>query len=287
MRLLQWNIQWCRGVDGRVDPARIARVARELCDPDVCCFQEVAVNFAALEGSAGEDQAALLAQAFRGYDAHCAWGVDTPDGAGGRRRFGNMVLSRLPVQRVLRHSLPWPAQDDVPSMQRAALEAVVEAPWGPVRVTTTHLEYYSEAQRAAQVERLRELHAEACARARARTSPRYDSGPFEPFARPVSAVLAGDFNMRVGDAPYARLLASFSGGAPPLVDAWKHAHPGTAHPPTFCVFEKEHGDAPYCCDFVFVSGDLAPRISAVRVDPDCTASDHQPVIVELGSDPIF
>ncbi|TAK47754.1 MAG: endonuclease, partial [Betaproteobacteria bacterium] len=39
MRLLQWNIQWCRGMDGVVDPARIARLARELCDPDVCCFQ--------------------------------------------------------------------------------------------------------------------------------------------------------------------------------------------------------------------------------------------------------
>ena len=25
MRLLSWNIQWCRGVDGRVDPERIAR----------------------------------------------------------------------------------------------------------------------------------------------------------------------------------------------------------------------------------------------------------------------
>ncbi len=55
MRLVQWNIQWCRGMDGVVDPARIARVARELGDPDVCCFQEVAVNFPALAGSKGED----------------------------------------------------------------------------------------------------------------------------------------------------------------------------------------------------------------------------------------
>ena len=41
-------------MDGKVDPARIARVAKELCDPDVCCFQEVAINFADLEGSAGK-----------------------------------------------------------------------------------------------------------------------------------------------------------------------------------------------------------------------------------------
>ena len=28
MRLLTWNVQWCRGIDGVVDPARIVREAR-------------------------------------------------------------------------------------------------------------------------------------------------------------------------------------------------------------------------------------------------------------------
>jgi exonuclease III len=31
-----------------------------------------------------------------------------------------------------------------------------------------------------------------------------------------------------------------------------------------------------------VTEDLAPRLKAVRVDVDTQASDHQPVIVELG-----
>ena len=79
MRLLQWNIQWCRGMDGVVDPSRIARVARELGDPDVCCFQEVAVNVPALAGSKGEDQAMLLAHAFAGYWVQLVSGVDVPD----------------------------------------------------------------------------------------------------------------------------------------------------------------------------------------------------------------
>ena len=274
MKLLQWNIQWCRGMDGRVDPARIARVAGELGDPDVCCFQEVAVNFPALEGSTGEDQPALLARAFGGYSAHFAWGVDVPDGAGGRRRFGNMILSRLPVHRVLRHSLPWPAEDGVPSMPRVAIEAVIEAPWGLVRVATTHLEYYSETMRAAQVERLRQIHAEACAHARSRPSDRYGSGPFAPFPRPASSILTGDFNMRPDDRLVSALLQDYK-------DAWRVAHPDEPHPPTFCLHGKEHGSAPYCCDFVFVSEDLAPRVAAVRVDLDCQASDHQPVVVEF------
>ena len=276
MRLLQWNIQWCRGVDGVVDPARTARVARELCDPDICCFQEVAVNFPALAGSSGEDQAALLAAAFPGYEAHFAWGVDAPDGRGGRSRFGQMILSRLPVRQVLRHSLPWPAHDAVPSMPRVALEAVIEAPWGALRVATTHLEYYSDVQRDAQVARLCEIEAEARAHATARPSGRYDSGPFKPFARPPASILTGDFNMRPDDLAMARLRQCWR-------DAWSIAHPAEPQPATFGVFDAAFASEPYCCDFVLVSEELAPRVAAARVDAECDASDHQPVAVEFRS----
>ena len=274
MRLISWNIQWCRGIDGRVDPARIARVARELCDPVVCCFQEVAVNFPALAGSAGENQIEMLEAQFPGYSAHFAWAVDLPDGSGGRRRFGNLILSRLPVQRVLRHSLPWPPEDGVPSMARVAIEAVVEAPWGPVGVTTTHLEYYSAKQRAAQVERLRDLESEKTLHARTTPSDAYSCGPFQPLPRPASSILAGDFNMRPDDPLVARMLETW-------VDAWHVAHPDAPHPPTFCLHGKEHGASPYCCDFVLVSRDLAPRIASMRADPETQASDHQPLFVEF------
>ncbi len=281
MKLLQWNIQWCRGMDGAVDPARIAREARELCDPDIACFQEVAVNFPALAGSAGEDQVALLAAQFPGYSAHFAGGVDVPDESGGRRRFGNMILSRLPVRQVYRHLLPWPADPGAPSMQRAALEAVVDSPLGPLRVTTTHLEYYSAIQRAAQVERLRELHAEACGNSRAKPSDRYDGGPFRPFHRPVASIVTGDFNLPPVDPLHARMQAPIAEGAPRYVDAWQARNPGTPHPPTFCLHDRTHGDTPYCCDFVFVSEDLVPRLREVRVDAGTRASDHQPVIAIL------
>ena len=83
------------------------------------------------------------------------------DATGKRRQFGNLVLARYPVIQIFRHLLPWPADAAVPSMQRVAVEVVLAAPFGPVRVTTTHLEYYSQMQRRQQVNRLRELHAEA------------------------------------------------------------------------------------------------------------------------------
>lgn len=272
MRLVSWNLQWCRGMDGAVDPSRIARVAREIADPDVCCFQEVAQHYATLPGSAGEDQVAALAEAFPGYSAHFGWAVDVA-GGDGRRRFGNLVLSRLPVGRVLRHSLPWPADGGVPSMPRAALEAVVRASWGWLRVTTTHLEYYSERQRAAQVERLLELDAEAIAHSGAKPSLRDDEGPFHPQPRPAAGILSGDFNMRPDDASSARLRSTF-------VDAWQKAHAGTPHAPTFRLDSKD--EAAYCCDFVYLTADLAPRLRSVRVDAATRASDHQPVVVELG-----
>ncbi len=272
MRLLQWNIQWCRGVDGKVDPARIAQAAKTLCDPDVICFQEVAENYDSLAGSSGERQPDLLATNFPGYSAHFACAVDVPDGKAGRRRFGNMILSRLPVRQVFRHSLPWPPEDAVPNMPRVALEAVVEAPWGLVSVLSTHLEFFSVAQRAAQVARLRELQAERQAHAGAK--PGYKSGPFEPMARTAASILAGDFNMHPEDPQVAKLREVWT-------DAWGVAHPGRPHPPSFGVYDKEFASEPYCCDFVFVTKDLSARIAGVRIDAEAQQSDHQPVIVEF------
>jgi len=272
VRLLQWNIQWCRGIDGKVDPARIAAVANRISNPDVCCFQEVAINYPALEGSSGEDQPALLAQAFPGYSMHFAPVVDVPDNAGGRRQFGNLILSRLPVHQVFRHTLPWPPEDKVPSMPRVAVEAVIEAPWGLVSVMSTHLEYFSAKQRAAQVGRLADLQDERAAHAVSK--PGYKSGPFEPLARPAASILCGDFNMRAADPSAAKLRETWN-------DAWSIAHPGQPHAPTFCVFDHTYEKEGYCCDFVFVTPDLAPRVAAVKVDLETQASDHQPVIVEF------
>ncbi|MDH3319283.1 MAG: endonuclease/exonuclease/phosphatase family protein [Betaproteobacteria bacterium] len=272
MRLVSWNLQWCRGMDGAVDARRAARTARKLADPDVCCFQEVAQGFDSLPGSAGEDQVAALTAEFPDHSAHYASSVDVAGAGGARRRFGNLILSRLPVGRVLRHGLPWPASAGVPSMPRAAIEAVIEAPWGPLRVTTTHLEYYSPGQRAAQVERLLELNAEALAHAALQPGARDDEGPFHPLPRPAAGILTGDFNMRPDDPLIARLGSAY-------VDAWLQAHPGQAHPATFRLESAD--EAPYCCDFVFVTQDIAPRIQSVRVDPETRASDHQPVIVEF------
>jgi len=268
VRLLTWNVQWCRGVDGVVSPARIAREARRL-DADVLCLQEVSVGFTDLPGTSGEDQVAALERELAGYAVFFVAAVDIP-GSNGRNQFGNVLASRLPVGRVLRHALPWPPTA-APSMPRAALEAVVHAPFGPVRVTTTHLEYYSSGHRAAQIERLRELHAET----NREDSSGENEGPYRRQARPPSAIVCGDFNLPPADPLHARFIETF-------VDAWQALHPGTAHAHTFRVHERSDGRSPYCCDYVFVTEDLARRLRSISVDGANRASDHQPVSVELG-----
>lgn len=260
-------------MDGRVDPVRIAHEAKKLCDPDVCCFQEVARHYDTLSGSAGEDQFTILEELFPGYSAHHVVTVDVDDGRGERRQFGNLILSRLPVRQVFRHSLPWPPDPAVPNMPRAALEAVVEAPWGLVSVITTHLEYYSGNQRSAQVQRLIELDAERRSHSKA-MSKDTKGGPFQPFPRPASSILTGDFNMRPEDPLVARLLEAWQ-------DAWAVANPGRPHAPTFCLFDQSFSKEPYCCDFILVSGELASRVVSTRTDSETKASDHQPVIVEF------
>ena len=143
MRVLTWNIQWGRGADGRVDLARSVAAIRAAGEVELVCLQEVACNFPGLAGGAREDEPAHIAAAFPGFEAVFGAGMDVPDGGGGRARFGKLLLSRLPVGQVFRHLRPAPADADFPSMQRVCVEAVVSTARGPLRVMTTHLEYYS------------------------------------------------------------------------------------------------------------------------------------------------
>ncbi len=280
MKLVTWNVQWCRGVDGRVDPARIVACAHAQADFDVLCLQEVAVGFPGLEGHDGSDQMAALAAALPGYTPIYGAATDVPAPGGGRSRFGNAIFSRLPVKQVFRHALPWPADPTVPSMQRLLLEAVIHTDAGELRVGTTHLEYYSAAQRMAQVEALRAIHAQACAHARAPRAAGREGEPFAFTSRPASAIVCGDFNFRPDGPEHPRLTASFPGGEPRYLDAWIARHPGVPHPPSWGVFDTSCPRI--CCDFVFVTEDLAPRLREVRIDDAVDASDHQMVIVELG-----
>jgi endonuclease/exonuclease/phosphatase family metal-dependent hydrolase len=284
MKLITWNVQWCRGVDGSVDPARIVSEAKRIADFDVLCLQEIADNFPdpELGGSRGEDQFAELAALLPGYTAVPGVAVDQPGRDGRRRRFGNMILSRLPVRQVYRHMLPYPFDAGVPGMPRIAVEAVVGASFGDVRIITTHLEYYSKKQRMAQAEALRAIYAEGHAYARDARLTKEDGGPFHTFVRPRATIITGDFNFEPDGPEHPRMLEPFDDGTPPLHDAWSLMHPGQAHASTFCIYQKTDpsGDELHC-DFIFVSDELKGRVRGLEVEQKTQASDHQPVILTL------
>jgi endonuclease/exonuclease/phosphatase family metal-dependent hydrolase len=279
MKLITWNIQWGLGMDGRVDLARILDEARNLADFDVLCLQEVADGFADLEASAGENQFARLAELLPGYTPVEGIAVDLPNESEGRRRFGNMILSRLPVGRILRHALPWADDAATRNMPRSLLEIEVASSFGPVRVMTTHLEYFSPALRIAQVAAIRDIYRLAVARSL--KPPKPGSGPYASGAVPVASILTGDFNMRPDD-PTKLSLSQRVGDATDLVDAWVALHPGMPHPPSFCIADQTYG-TPHCCDFVLLSDCLIPRLRKVVYQTEIRASDHQPVLVELAT----
>jgi|UPI000485602C endonuclease/exonuclease/phosphatase family metal-dependent hydrolase len=289
MKLVTWNTQWCCGLDGVVSPERIVEGARAMGDFDVLCLQEIASGFDAMPGRPG-DQPAELKALLPGFQLFFGAAVDEFDADGRRQRFGNLIATRLPVSRVQHHLLPWPADPSVTSMPRMCTVVTLTSPeLGSMRVMTTHLEYYSSAQRLAQARAVRALHVEACEQAATPPVVEYRGSPFQPKLHTPQAILCGDFNMPSSDPAYDEIQQSFTdpalpvGGTPDkrLQDAWPLAHPDSPHDPTFRLFDRKYGPDPLACDFVFVSNALAPRVRRVEVDLQTQASDHQPVLIEL------
>lgn len=88
IRLVTYNIHKCRGMDRRVDPARIAEVLRG-CNADVIALQEVIAN---PTGEPELNQAQFIADQLGGYQV-CFGEARLHRGA----PYGNAILSRVPV----------------------------------------------------------------------------------------------------------------------------------------------------------------------------------------------
>ncbi|MFP3889088.1 endonuclease/exonuclease/phosphatase family protein [uncultured Ralstonia sp.] len=280
--ILTWNIQWGRGVDGHADIARQLAEAHAMASFDVLCLQEVTSGFGRLPGHPSADQWGELADRLGPqYSVIGGFALERHDG-NHVQRFGNAIATRLPVLHVTRHALPCPP-DTTPTMPRMAIEAIVQAPFGPLRVVTTHLEYYSEVQRLAQVDTLRAIHAEGCARAAhpSLLGPEPEAGPFRPLAQTAATVICGDLNCKPESTPKRLATLPFT-LEPALHDAWKIAHGSTPQPPTFGVHDRTDWTEPaYACDYMLISEPLVERVVRVELNSATQASDHQPMLLEL------
>ena len=276
LTIVSWNIQYGKGVDGRIDLHRIADVVEQDGLPDVLCLQEVSRNDP--ETANGSDQLSELQKLFPNYEIFYGASQNRSGGKdGGRRQFGNLILTRRSPLQVLHHLLPSPADPKAKFMSRQTTEIVLSTDSGALRLMNTHLEFFSEKQQLAQVQRIRELHEEACAQTR-EAGLDFPNTPFARIQRPENMVICGDFNFVSESASYRLITSAFLEHVPDLVDAWDVVHPDNDRSPTCGIFDhKQWKKGPHCRDYFFISESLSPQVNQVSVNTETAASDHQPI----------
>ena len=158
MKLVTYNTQYGVGRDDKYD---LARIAGAVDGADIIALQEVTRNFARNGGAdMVEGLAALLPGYFTAFGPAMDIDFGAVDGEGRplnkRFQLGNMVLSRYPIVASRNHLLPRTLRFSRGNLQRAALEALVMAPSGPIRIYCVHLDHVSAAERILQVAHLKE-----------------------------------------------------------------------------------------------------------------------------------
>ena len=274
MDIVSWNIQVAKGVDDVVSAERIANDIKQLSDADIICLQEVLITPDA-------NQVEQLSWHFPQHTPIFGAAIDRLD-IRGRLQFGNLILCRLPVLQIVHHKLPQPAEPATKHMPRQAIEIITNFNQNPLRVVTTHLEYFAARQRSAQVNYLVAHHQE-CLQRHLRPSPAGGQLQFQSMKETPLSIYCGDFNLTVGSEDYktmAGLINTPTDSA--LIDCWTKLNGAKPHPSTCGIFDHvQWQEGAHCRDFFFASYDIASRVSAMDVDVQTAASDHQPLVITL------
>lgn len=123
LRILTYNIHKCRGLDGRVHPARIVEVLHEI-DADIIALQEVL----SIHGKREEDQAYFIATEL-GFNFCLGENRRLNGGA-----YGNLLLSRFPLRAIQNHDITKERRE-----QRGCLHADIEWMSTTLHVFNVHL----------------------------------------------------------------------------------------------------------------------------------------------------
>lgn len=126
IRIATYNVHKCRGLDRRTSPQRIAEVIHEL-DADVVAIQEI-LNVK--HGPAKFDQAHSIHKNLEQYEWRFGENRKLQGGP-----YGNMTLSRLPIQFCRNYDLTWRRRE-----RRGCLRTDVLTPCGRVlHIFNVHL----------------------------------------------------------------------------------------------------------------------------------------------------
>ena len=283
MRIVSYNIQYGKGMDGVFDLRRSCAVFR---GADIICLQEVDQYW---HRSGDVDQAAEISALMPTY--YCVYGasfdVDASSAAAHgavinrRRRHGNMILSRWPILSSRSFNLPKRHYGDKFNMQMGFIESVVATEHGAMRVYCYHAGYLESEERQAQVSRFAEVFKQSpqeqgawCGKSDI-DGVAWDNGQPTPVM-PERAVVCGDFNANVETEEYRLLLAETG-----LVDCWAEADPAEANAATWKNNRGEDVRMWGKIDHILVTPDLVTAITGVGIDHDTDASDHKPIELEL------
>lgn len=286
MELASYNIQYGKGKDGRFD---IDRIVAELGGPDLIALQEVETY---TQRSGMVHQAEEIAA--RLPDFHWVYGPGIDLDASGmvdgklmnrRRQFGNMVLSRWPILSMINHTLPKIALRNTFHLQRTLVECVIDAPAGPFRFCSVHLDHVSTDTRRDQVDYMCDLllrgHERGASAGGMVKGPDWNDRPMPP--QPMTAIIMGDMNFEPNGPEYTRVVGDLSQmhgrttRAHGLADAWTLAGHDEGEGDTI----PREGRGPRRIDHCFVTTDLADRVQSMEIGEDAQGSDHQPIFVTL------
>jgi endonuclease/exonuclease/phosphatase family metal-dependent hydrolase len=292
MQIVTYNIQWGKGLDERVD---LARIAATVALADVICLQEVERNWRDMEHA---DQVARLSELLPDHHVIFSPTVDLhdhrPTGAKGRRQYGLMLLSRSPILSTRTFPLPkYPVHGSI-NDSSGLQEAVIDVNGTGLRIYNTHLNFLSQRQRRLQIDEVMKITADAPRQGGAIVGPgvpeseyRQDwiaIGPQDVPGMPLPAILTGDFNMRTNSPNYDQIVGEadpFYGRLPDaamfsdvLTLVGRPENEGSTHPEADPQgFQR--------IDHIFVSGDLVGRVTRAWIDCEADGSDHQPVFAEI------
>ena len=221
IRLVTYNVHRCQGSDRKISPYRIAEVIAAA-DADVVALQELDVN---RTRSGRVDQAQLIAALLEmEFHFHAAWQT-------AEERFGNAVLSRLPMRLI--HAAQLPGAPRGWRERRGAVWVSVQAGRHHIQVINTHLGLVRH-------ERLTQINA--------LLGPHWLGHPDCRSPR----VLCGDFNTVPGTRVHGRCLEILRDAQ----QAFRLARPRRTYPTRLPVARLDH---------VFLSDEFTVRnVEVVR-----------------------